>query len=274
MPNLKPNSVGIIKFKEKKLSPGLSFKCRLFNSPFNSFASKELWKMRVEGDFFDLKFNPFTGEATYSFSFGEGVRLPVHDFRNAIKLLSLLSSSGENILAEFHFPNLPRLEFKVGCSNQNFDFSNEIKALDSSVKLISEFDVTEVVDITFDEISNYSQEICQLEQLLNVPNESLKVEFGVNGEGFDKEKSCACIFLINAPVGSHYFGLFLVVIGSVTEIEEARYRLDISELVIEDKFVSNVNEVLENEDLVAVIEQIEEKYDKDYSVVTMFDKKC
>ena len=273
MPNLKPNSEGIIKFKERKLSPGLSFNCRLFNSPFNTFASKELWKMRVEGDFFDLKFNPFTGEATYSFSFGEGVRLPVHDFRNAIKLLSMLSSSGENVLAEFYFPDFPKLEFKVGCSNQNFDFSNEMKALDSSVKLISNFDVTEPVDITFDEISNYSQEICQLEQLLNVSNESLKVEFGVDGDGFDKNKLCACIFLFNAPIGSHYFGVFLVVIGSVTDIEGEKYRLNTSEVVIEEKFISHVNEVLENEDLVAVIEEIEEKYDSDYSVVTMFDKK-
>ncbi|WP_127559279.1 hypothetical protein [Saccharospirillum alexandrii] len=98
MPNLAPTSEGKIRFKEDRLSSGLVFECKFYNSPFNIMVPDELKKMRVEGEFFDLKFTPFTGEANYSFSFGEGVRLEVKKFRDAIKLLNLLSTSGKRSL--------------------------------------------------------------------------------------------------------------------------------------------------------------------------------
>lgn len=273
MPNLKPNAEGLIRFKENKLSPGLSFKSRLYISPFNAMVPKELWKMRVEGDFFDLKFNPYTGSANYSFSFGGGVRLEIRSFRDAIKLLSLLGSSAKKLFAELIFKGFPKLEFQVGCSDKNFDFSKELNAIESAVKLLSEFDVTELVDTSFEEISRYSAEICQMESMLGSSPGLFKVEFGVDGEGFDSTKEAACIFLVTAPIGSHIFGAILVLIGSVGAIEKEQFRLITEEVVIEKKIISAQDDSIRNEDLVAAIEEIEKKYVNDYSVVTMFDKK-
>ena len=53
--------------------------------------------MRVEGEFFDLVFNPFVSSASYSFSLGEGIRLELKKFRNAVKLLDLLSKPDKKI---------------------------------------------------------------------------------------------------------------------------------------------------------------------------------
>lgn len=107
MPNLKPTAEGKIRFKEDRLSVGLSFECKFYISPFNQMLPDFLKKMRVEGEFFDLKFNLYTGAASYSFSFGEGIRLEVSKFRNAVKLLNLLSKSGKKVVAELIFDGFP-----------------------------------------------------------------------------------------------------------------------------------------------------------------------
>lgn len=274
MPNLKPNAEGKIRFRENKLSAGLTFGAKIYISPFNVMVPDELKKMRVEGEFFDLMFNPYTGAATYSFSFGEGVRMEVKKFRDAIKLLNLLSSSGKKIFAELIFDELPKLEFGVGCKRQEFDFSNECEALDSAVRLISEFDMIDCVDISFDEISRYSTQICQMEKVLNSSPNLFNVEFGIDGNGYDLNRDTACIFLITAPVGSHIFGIILVLTGDVEEIDDDRYRLIAKDMIVEQQIVSEKDESIPSEDLISAIEAIEQKYDDDFSVVTMFDKKC
>ena len=43
-------------------------------------------------------------------------------------------------------------------------------------------------------------------------------------------------------------------------------------MAVEQRIVSEKDESISNEDLVAAIESIEKKYDNDFSVVTMFDK--
>lgn len=272
MPDLKPNAEGIIRFREDKLSLGLSFNSKLYISPFNAMVPDNLKKIRVEGDFFDLKFNPYTGYATYSFSFGEGVRLEVKKFRDAVKLLNSLGSSGRLVHAELVFDGFPKLEFAVGCKDLDFDFSKELKALESAVKLVSEFGLTELVDITFDEISRYQTEICQMRDVFDAPSNLFKVEFGVDGDGFDPGNKVACIFLITAPIGSHIFGIILVITGNVEEIPDDKYRLFTNDVVIEKQIVSKKDEPIQNEDLIAAIEEIEQKYDGEYSVVTMLKK--
>ncbi|WP_444908922.1 hypothetical protein [Microbulbifer sp. TRSA005] len=271
MPDLKPMTEGRIRFKEGRLSSGLSFECKLFNSPFNQMVSDEFKKMRIEGEFFDLKFNPFTGSATYSFSFGEGVRMEVSKFKNALKLLKLLSKSEKNIIVELIFNEMPRLEFVAGCIATEFEYLAELKSLESAVKIMSDFESTDIIDISFDEISRYGGHICQLEGILSSPPSLFKVEFGINEEGYNSEKETACIFLITTPIGSHVFGLILVLTGSVEKIEDERYRLIANDVIIEQRIISERDESISNEDLVTIVESIEEKYDDEFSVVTMFD---
>jgi hypothetical protein len=272
MPNLKPTAEGKIRFKEDRLSAGLSFDCKFYISPFNQMVPDELKKMRVEGEFFDIKFNPVTGAASYSFSFGEGIRLEVKKFRSAVKLLTLLSKSGKKVVAELLLGGSPKLEFGVGCNDQIFDFSRVLKALNSAVKIMSDFEVTDLVDITFNEISRYETQICQMEGMLASSPSLFKVEFGIDGDRYDSSKEVACIFLVTTPIGSHIFGVIQVLTGNVEEIEGDRYRLITKNVVVEQRIVSEKDESISNEDLVAAIESIEKQYDNDFSVVTMFDK--
>lgn len=273
MPDLKANAEGRIRFREDKLSAGLSFNAKLYISPFNRVVQDDLKKIRVEGEFFDFEFKPYTGFASYSFSFGEGIRLEVKKFRDAIKLLNLLSSSGSSVIAELIFDGLPKLEFGVGGKDQSFDFSSELQALDGAVNLISDFSMGEIVDISFGEISRHKTQICQMHGVLGASPNLFKVEFGVDGDGFDPDKETACIFLIAAPIGSHIFGMILVIIGGVEEISDNRFRLITDDVVVEKRIVSDRDQAIANEDLVTAIESIEKKYDSKFSVVTMFELK-
>lgn len=272
MPNIKPTANGKIRFREKSHAPALSFMAKFYYSPFNKIMPDNLKKIRVEGDFFDLIFNPCTGAATYSFSFGEGIRMEVCKFRDAIKLLNMLCSSDKKIYAELVLDGFPVIKFDVGCNGGDFNFSNELKALNGAIKLMPKFDVTEAVDISFDEVSRYQSQICQLEEIFLTPPNLFKVEYSIEGEGYDLGKETACILIISAPIGSHIFGIVLALIGTPDRLDDGKYQLIPKEAIIEEKLVSGLGQSIPKEDLVCIIHTIEEKYDADYSVVTMFDK--
>lgn len=277
MPNLKPTREGNIRFKEDRLSIGLSFECKFYISPFYRMIPNELNKLRVAGKFFDLIFNPLTGISSFSFSFGEEKRFELTKFRNAFKLLNLLTKSDRKIIAELLFDNYPKLELKVGCKAQDFDFSEELKVLNSALKIMTDFDFHDFIDISLDEMSRYGNQICQMEEIISssLSSSLFEIEFGIgiDSDKYDTTKKTACIVLFTTPIGSHVFGVILVIIGNVEEIEDGRYRLSSENVIVEKRIVSENNESISNEDLVSAIESIEERYGSDFSVVTMFDKK-
>tara|TARA_B100002003_G_scaffold245652_2_gene273809 strand:- start:1903 stop:3462 length:1560 start_codon:yes stop_codon:yes gene_type:complete len=273
MSNLDPTAKGKIRFKENRFSPGLVFECKYYNSPLNITVPDELKKIRIEGEFFDIKLTPRTGEASYLFSFDAGMRLEVKRFRDVIRLLKLLSSSEKRLIAELIFEGFPKFEFAIGCNEQEFKLSKELKSLDSAMKIISEFEITEFVDISFDEILRHGDQITQMEEMLNTVVFS-NLEFEVDGDGYDYDasKETACLLLFTIPIGSYIFGVVIVLTGYVEEIDNGRFRLLTKNAVVEQKIVSEKDDFISNEDLVSIFETIEKRYEEDYSVITMFDK--
>jgi hypothetical protein len=272
MPDVIHNAEGVIKFREDKLSAGLSFPSKLYSSPFNLMVSKNFVKIRIGGDFFDLKFNPFLGTANYSFFFNESIRLDARKFRDAIKLLSILNSPGKDIIAELIFNELPKLDFKVSRKDNGFDFSRELNALECAVKILDEFNIYNDIDMSFDELSKDGAEICAFSNLLDVSKmhpHLFKSSFGIDSDGFNSSKEVACIIPAMTPFGSHALGVILVVIGAVESIENKRFELSTQKIYIEKKILLKRSEPINNEDIVTAIEAIQEKYNNDYSVVRM-----
>ncbi len=268
-----PYAKGILKIKKDRLSVGLSFESRLYISPLNKVVSKELRKMRIESDFFDIIYNPHTGNSSWSFSFASDIRLDIRKLRDTLKLFSLFTPSEKNLIIEMIFDGLPKTEFRPMFTDQIFDFSKELETIESAVKLLSDFDINNNVEISFDEVLQHQTRICQMRELIGQSPNRFRIEFKVNGKGFDTGKKIACILLTNVPIGSHILGMVIVVIGKVKEaIEQDVYRLSTEDFVIEKRISSKRGELIKNEDLVAVIETIEKKYDESHSVVTMFDK--
>lgn len=272
MPDLKPAATGLIHFREDPLSPSLTFSCKLFISPLNHILPKELGKMRVEGEFFDIKFNPYTGAAEYKFDGLAGISLPTSKLRDILRLLRLITSSSKKATAELAFVGLPSFDFSMNCLNKPFELSNELEALDCATKILSHFDVTEPIDSTLNEVSRHAETLRQFHSVLDAKSHLFKVQFGVTGDGFDSTKMVACIVVTTTRIGKYVFGVILAITGNVLPIENDLYCLIASNVSVERKIISNDKGIIQNSDLVLAIECVEAKYESTHEVVTMFDK--
>lgn len=272
MPELKPVASGLVHFRDDPLSPSLTFSCNLFVSPLNHILPKELGKMRVEGEFFDIKLNPYTGAAEYKFDGLAGEIISVSKLRDILRLLRLITSSSKKATAELAFEGLPSFAFSMNCLNQPFKLSDELEALDCATKILSYFDITEQVTTTLIYISRNAEMLRQFYSVLDTTSHQFKVEFSVNGAGFDASKQVACIIVTTARIGKYEFGVILAITGKVFPMENDRYCLLASQVSVERKIVSNENGKIKGEDLVFAIECVEKKYEASHEVVTMFDK--
>lgn len=272
MPDLKPAASGLVHFRDDPLSPSLTFSCKLFVSPLNHILPKELGKMRVEGEFFDIKLNPYTGAAEYKFDEFAGEIIPISKLRDILRLLRLITSSSKKATAELALEGLPSWAFSINCLNQSFELSDEIEALDCATKILSYFDITEQVATTLIEISRNAEALRQFYSALNATSHQFKVEFGVNGDGYDASKQVACIIVTTVRIGKYVFGVILAITGNVFPVENDRYCLFASQVSVERKIVSNESGEIKGKDLISAIECVENKYETSHEVVTMFDK--
>lgn len=270
MPKVEPTTTGEIRFKEDKLSVGYAFPAKLYVSPFNQMVPQELVKARVEGEFFDLKIFPFTGKAEHSFSFGEGVRLEITQFRDALKLLRDFCTPSKIIYSEFVFENFPNIECKVEGHIQEFPFSEELNALESACDILSFFDVRNGVDASLGEISCAAEEIHKFKEIISSDKNAFKVEFDVEDEAFSPAKMAACISLISVYIGSHVFGIFVVMTGNIfTNNITGKFEVISNSCTIERRIFSEKDSVITKDDLLAAIPEIEEKYSGDYQVIVL-----
>lgn len=267
MPDVRPLLDGVVTFKEDKLSPGLVFSSRIYLSPFNNCVPNKMKKIRLESNFFELRVAPFSGKCDYYFSFGSGARLKVREFINVLELFSLLSCSGNKLIAEIAVPLKQKLKFLLNCNKGEFEFASELYALRSAERILSEFRLVDFVDVSFLEISNYCKQIIQFERLLFHGDFSMKVECVLDSE-FDSEKEFAFITLITVPIGGYVFGLVFAAVGIAREVSGKKILIESNKIKIEKKMSSHQSDPVNKEDLDLVLKDIEEKYSADYQVVT------
>lgn len=269
LPDLKPYSEGTIKFKEDNLSLGYSFYVKLFLSPFNVLVPHEYKKARIEGDFFNLIFYPFSSKSELSFSFGEGIRLEIRKLRDALALLNLLCTKGKNIYLEFCFNNFPNLTSVIESHGFEYFFSNELKALNAACNILQSFNIFDKVDVSLLEISRYSESICQFNDTISSTGKIFKTEFEVENDDFSTDKETVNIFLASTKIGSHAFGALMTIKGSILVSEEKKYAIISNTATLEKRIVSQNGSVIDKKDLMEAIKSIEEKYLPSCQVVTI-----
>lgn len=267
-PSIKPDSEGFLRFKESKLSGGITFRAKLYISPITQFVPKELRVIRIEGEFFDIKYNPYTGQAYHSFRLGEGIRLPVRAFRDAIRAINLLSSPGARFFMELDFEGYPRFEFRGIGNKQQFDFSKVIPVFECAEDIVTRFAPSEEIDISFNDVIQFEKNILQFHEIISSATSLFRIDFTVDSSELAANKKVACISMISVQIGSHILGVLMALIGAAGRIDGGQYRLVADEAVIEKKIISKRNQSIKGEDLLEEIDAITKKY-KDYSVVVI-----
>lgn len=270
MLGVKPTTYGRIIFKNKKFDVGCSFAAKLYISPFNQMVPNEFAKARIEGDFFDIIFYPFTGKGQHSFSFGEGIRLEIHKFRDALMLVKDLCTSSKIIYSEFDFKNFPQLNFHIECQDNDFKFGYQLTALCSACEILSYYDVREGVDASLNEISCHADEINRFNDVLNYEKLICGAEFYVEDPDFLPQKKAAGISLTSVQIGSHVFGIFVVIIGDLIHSEEdGKFKILSNSVIIEKKISAKKTSIISRDDLLEQIPEIVEKYSGKYQTIVL-----
>lgn len=272
MPDLKPTAIGTIRFREDRLSPGLVFPCRFYSSPLNSSIPNEFIKFRIEADFFDMSINPFTGAANYRMNAGAGVRLPVKQLRDAIRLVQTITASAKEILVDLSLAGMETMNFALGAKDQPFEHGKVLEALNAAQKIVDFFEVSESVDVSLEDIASHADSITQFQSLIDANLHVFQCDFSVQEVGYDPTKPTACISMTSAKIGRRVFGLIFVISGYVHTVDNERYSLLASNAKIEQKVISDDQGVILSEDLIQAFDVIEKIYSDDFEVITMFDK--
>lgn len=270
MPGIKPSTTGLICFKKNKFSKGYCFKAKLYISPFNKVIPDKYAKARIEGEFFDLAFHPFNGKANYNFSFGDGVKLNIFTFRDALRLLFEFSIEDNILISELKFENFPKLQFNVSCHYKEFAFNNELEILECACEILKYFDIVDDVKISLLEIINKSEAIKSFHNIITNSNVPCKVEFSIKDKKYQPSKSIASMGVVSVSIGQMVLGVVYVVTG------EAKFNDNINKFEIlsdraflETKIISTIDTVLSEEDLIKEIELVGENYQDSYDVVIL-----
>ena len=272
MPDLKPTATGTIRFREDRLSPGLSFPCRFYSSPLNEIVPKELVKFRIEADCFDISMNPFTGAAEYRINAGAGVRLAINQLRDVIRVMHIITSSSKKILVDLILGGRNALELSLNAQDKPFKYYKVQEALNTAAKICAYFEFNEQITVSLEEIAHYADSITQFYSVIEADPTLFRCDFSVIGKGYDKTKPTACILLNTTKIGRRVFGLILVISGSVHSVEDGRYSLRANNAKIERRVISDDEGVIQKEDLIQAIKTVEQAYVDDFEVITMFDK--
>lgn len=266
MPNIAPTASGVVRFRKDKLSAGLTFPVRLYTSPFNMLAPANA-RLRVQGDFFEVRISPGSHRADFNFEFGNDLRMSIPKFRDALRLLCQLSSSGEMVLCEMLFEGKSRVELNYTCGAEVFEYADLLRTLDVATELAARYGVTETADICFEEVLRHGAAIEQLSQVLNSDRVVLMTEFGVDSEGLDTTRLGACIFTISAAVGNYALGAIVTMFGAVSLLKDGKYRLEGTSFKVERELCVPKGEIVSQAELLELMEEIARAYDEEYSTI-------
>jgi len=270
--NLKPSSTGIIKFRENKFSLAYIFNVNLYTSPAVLFASKESARFRLKGKFFDMIIAPFESKINLSFLHENNLRLSIEEFRSALEVLKLISLKNKSLFVTIELESLPKIEFHINSVEKTFAYAEELEGIKSALRIVSDFGVSNVINISLEEIYKEAVNICQFEKILNSEAKQLYIDFPVEDDkNFNWDIDYAAIVLQQVQVGSHKVSVIMTLVGKVIEKEEKLLSICPDRVVVEKKMIMEKGEVIEPEDIDSLIKAIAKKYENLYQIISMMN---
>ncbi|MFJ5333815.1 hypothetical protein ACRQTN_03835 [Pectobacterium brasiliense] len=251
-------SEGKIIFIEDKFSSPLIFNCRLYSSPFNFFVKKELIKIKIEGEFFIITINPFTGKVTYSFNYNS-VFMPLYKFRNAFLLMELLFSGDKKVKVRTEFDDFPEMVFDIKCHDEKTTWVKNIQSFNDMIYLSQRFNIPSDAQTTIDYVLENHAEFSKISQLLQANEKDINLSFMLTDSEsrpitVDSEYLC----VINT-IRFDFLGRSIVIImlfyGYASQGNENRINFEVHRKSIEKEF-SFINNEITNEDIQELIENI------------------
>lgn len=259
---------GKIKFKEDKLSTGLTFDINFYTSPFSFREFRKFSKFRVIGEFFDLSCEPYQNKANYSFSLGDDSRWELNQLQKAIKLITLLSKDKYKTFFEIELENFETFSFTLNSKHikRNLDVFDEL--LIKIFQICHQLKVHDEIHMSLKELYYYKDQIESFHTIITNFNKcDCGVEFLLNGDNSFNKNQVAHISVIACHLGNLKIGVILTVIGDIQVILDNKFRVASSKIHIEKVFTVTQKDKLINKNIREFIDILILKYEENYNVI-------
>jgi len=259
---VEPLSLGRIIFKESHHSNPMVFDCKLYNSPLNSVVAKELVKIKIEGDFFNININLFTGKTDYSFQL-DSVLIPLHQLKDAIKLIQLISSSNKKCTLHLDFDGFPKAKFNVNCNNEKTTIWKYFTvATDNTLLLANRYNIPINIKTSIDEIDAQYQKNKKLVGFLKAKNKDIDFSFAIENRNIDLGVSICAIHTLSTELFDRKIIIIISLTGNIIKGNDDRYKMKIMSKKIEKEIVSTSLDEISTNELDELIESISKKHQK------------
>ncbi|WP_155987099.1 hypothetical protein [Thioalkalivibrio sp. ALE16] len=262
-----PSAVGELRFREGKLSIGHGFRVELFGSVLNPMVPETMARVRMQGDWFEIVMNPFTGAAKFNFSVDRQVRSAIGEVKARLEVLRLLTSGSDEVNWRLSLPDGRELGGPVGSTASDFEFSEELDCLRCVWRLISFFEVTEDVAVSLDELLIGRDGICSFATLVLDDAPAMVVEFSLEEGDEEVGDQAVLVDFFEAAVGSHVFGAICSFFGGPVMHEKGVYSFCSENVRIEKKIFARRDGSVSIEELRGAINEAAEPYVSDFMVV-------
>ncbi|MYN10188.1 hypothetical protein [Pseudoduganella aquatica] len=262
--NVEPSLRGIMTAKTDNLGGGFSFPVDFFNSTIRPR------KSRFKGEFFELLALPDSREFTFNINFG------VQEFglaalRKALKFVELLCSTNK-LFFEFVATDNTKYAFAAPSPGHDFDFQEELEAVEAALRLLTQWDVFEEVSVSLPELSRHALPIVQFEKFIDENNRAMRLDMEAFDPPLPLEKEFACLNKGYAKIGPVMICALVTLIGKPLPSDSGGLTLFPAKKTLERVVTRAPNRKIDLQDLIKVVDDITEKYEENFNYVIFFDK--
>lgn len=270
IPDTKPVDTGFLKFKDQPLSNPITFEAKLFGSPIVNFLPKSEQKYRIDCGIFEVHIYPYKNSANIIFHLDQTDSYEVNQLKKLFKLIELINTT-DKIMVLTELATLPKVEQHILSSkNLNVSYENELKTLNCINQLLSYFDITDSLSLSFRQLNHLIQHTCILKKIIFCEKEVsniLKVSFNAKvdeaGPNTSHDQKVACLVPLGTKIGGFMLTIWIVGFGYLEEEQstEERYSVKFENYNLEKTMFAKTEDFPEIEVLKQEIKPIVDKYD-------------
>jgi len=240
---------GVLKFKKDDFYPELVLSADLYLSDFFGKSLPEKYRnIRVKSTMFELILEPFNGELKCSFPCPDKRRNSLNELKSHLKVLTLLKKASHPLVLEVSDKAKKRtpIFFTISVSDKRDDWSDVYNIVEMASSICEKLSISESdVLVSISELMQIKHSIENLYRILDAAPTTVPIDFAANPEEYEQGDRLACTSSVMTTIGSKTIRFFLAVVGSISLVNQAQYRLIAEDKVFRNKLVTVEGEVIE-----------------------------
>jgi hypothetical protein len=255
---------GILKFKKDDFSPELVLSADLYLSDFFGKSLPEKYrKIRVKSPMFELILEPLNGQQKYSFPYPDVRRRnSLNELKSYLKVLTLLKKASHPLVLEVSDKAKKAAPFslKISVSDEIDDWSDVYNIVEKASLICEKLSISESdVLVSISELMQSQHSIEDIYAILYADPTTVHINFAANPEEYEQGDRLACTSSVMTTIGSKTIRFFLAVVGSISLVNQAQYRLIAEDKVFRNKLVTVEGEVIEQSAIDSKFDELEKE---------------